>query len=61
MISDLSKSSTKKYIYDSTDGKNGTVRLATNADFIDKESAGTGSKVVMKINSGLLSDIVILK
>lgn len=61
MISDLSKTSTKKYIYDSTAGENGIVRLATNADFIDAESAGTGSKVVMKINNGLLSDIVILK
>lgn len=61
LIANLDNSSTKKYIYDSAAGKDGEVRIATNEDFIDAESASEGVKVVMKIGSGLIGDIVILK
>ena len=48
----------KKYIYDSTENE---VRLAENTDFVDAESAGVGSTVVLRSGSGQVVDIVILK
>ena len=58
MIVNLNGSRIEKYIYDSEEDE---VRLATDVDFVDEESAGVGSTVVLRAASGQVRDIVILK